>query len=98
MRGAPSEAEALASFYEFCGGDGAVLVAHNAPFDTSFLKQAARRCHMPYHFTAIDTVILSRSLFPELKKHKLDLVAKHLGLGDFNHHRACDDAEMLARI
>ena len=98
VRGAPSEAEALASFYEFCGGDGAVLVAHNAPFDTSFLKQAARRCHMPYHFTAIDTVILSRSLFPELKKHKLDLVAKHLGLGDFNHHRACDDAEMLARI
>lgn len=67
VRGAPSEAEALASFYEFCGGDGAVLVAHNAPFDTSFLKQAARRCHMPYHFTAIDTVILSRSLFPELK-------------------------------
>ncbi len=75
-----------------------MLIAHNAPFDTSFLKQAAKRSGMPYQFTSIDTVTISRSLFPQLKKHKLDLVAKHLELGNFNHHRACDDAEMLAKI
>lgn len=98
VRGAPLEGEALRQFYAFCGGGNAVLIAHNAPFDTSFLQQCARRCGMEYNFTAIDTVVLSRSLFPELKKHKLDIVAKHLGLGEFNHHRACDDAEMLARI
>ena len=98
VRGAPLEGEALRQFYAFCGGSSAVLIAHNAPFDTSFLRQCARRCGMEYNFTAIDTVVLSRSLFPELKKHKLDIVAKHLGLGEFNHHRACDDAEMLARI
>ncbi|MEY8438494.1 PolC-type DNA polymerase III [Anaerotruncus colihominis] len=98
VRGAPLEGEALRQFYAFCGGGNAVLIAHNAPFDTSFLRQCARRCGMEYNFTAIDTVVLSRSLFPELKKHKLDIVAKHLGLGEFNHHRACDDAEMLARI
>ena len=98
VRDAPSEQDALQQFYAFCGGDDAILVAHNAPFDTSFLKQAASRCRMPYHFTAIDTVVLSRSLFPALKKHKLNLVAEHLELGPFNHHRACDDAQMLAAI
>ncbi len=98
MRDAPLEGEALKAFYAFCGGAEAVLIAHNAPFDTSFLKQAAKRSGMPYQFTSIDTVTISRSLFPQLKKHKLDLVAKHLELGNFNHHRACDDAEMLAKI
>ncbi|WP_341423451.1 PolC-type DNA polymerase III [Anaerotruncus rubiinfantis] len=98
VRGAPLEAEALEQFYAFIGNPKAVLIAHNAPFDMGFLRQAARRSKLPCEYSAIDTVILSRSLFPELKKHKLDIVAKHLGLGEFNHHRACDDAEMLARI
>ena len=94
---APSEAAALAAFYAFCG-DTRVLVAHNAGFDTGFLRQAAKRQGMDYAFGAVDTVPLARALYPELKNHKLDTVAEHLHLGDFNHHRACDDAAVLAEI
>ena len=97
VKDAPSENEALHSFYEFCG-DARVLVAHNAPFDTGFVKKAAARCGMPYPFTSIDTVPLARVLYPELKNHKLNTVAKALELPPFNHHRACDDARVLAQI
>ncbi len=92
-----SEREALEAFYDFCG-DTTVLVAHNAGFDTAFIRQAAKRQDMGYPFGAIDTVPLARALYPDLKNHKLNTVAEHLHLGDFNHHRACDDAAVLAEI
>ncbi len=95
---APEEGEALRQFYEFCGGDNALLVAHNASFDTSFIQAAAARQKMEYHFTSIDTLAIARSLYPELKRFKLDMVAKHLKLPEFNHHRACDDSRILALI
>ena len=94
---APSEAEGLQKFYDFCG-DCRVLVAHNAGFDTGFIRAAARRCGMPYEFTAVDTVPLSRALYKGLKNYKLDTVAAYLKLPPFNHHRACDDAAVLAGI
>ncbi len=94
---APGEAEGLRQFYEFCG-DCRLLVAHNAPFDTGFIRAAARRCGMPYEFTAIDTVPLCRTLYPGQKNYKLDTVAEFLKLPPFNHHRACDDAKVLADI
>ena len=97
VKDAPHEKEALEKFYAFCG-DCKLLAAHNAGFDTGFLRAAALRCDMPYDFTALDTLPLSQSLYPELKKYKLDIVAKHLELPPFQHHRACDDAEMLANI
>jgi len=98
VKDAPFEKEALQMFYDFCGDNKAVLVAHNAPFDTGFVKAAAHRCDMPYHFSHIDTVPICRSLFPNIKNHKLDTVANHLKLPPFNHHRACDDAKVLADI
>ena len=97
VKGAPKEPEALAQFMEFCG-ENPVLVAHNASFDTSFIKAAAERCGKAFDFTYIDTVPFSRAMLPNSSKHTLDAVAKALGLGNFNHHRACDDAEMNASI
>lgn len=96
VKDAPSEAEALRMFAEFAGG--CILIAHNAPFDMSFLGAAAARSGRELQATSLDTVPLCRNLLPELSKVKLNLVAEHLGLGEFNHHRACDDARMLAQI
>ena len=86
----------LPRFLEFCGNRP--LVAHNAPFDMSFMKAAAGRCGVEFPYASIDTVPLSRALLPDLKRVKLNLVAEHLNLGKFRHHRANDDAEMLARV
>ncbi len=96
--GAPSEKDALLEFYKFCEADDAILVAHNASFDMGFIGAAAKRAELPCHFTSIDTVAISRALYKDLKKHSLDSVAKHLKLPAFNHHRACDDAKILAEI
>ena len=97
VKGAPKEKEALESFYAFCGG-AKVLVAHNAGFDTGFIKAAASRTGLPYPYTSVDTVPVCRALYPHLKNHKLDTVADYLKLAPFNHHRACDDAKVLADI
>lgn len=96
VKDAPSQSEAVSAFLEFSGDN--VLVAHNAPFDTSFIRKACENMNREYNYTSIDTVAISRAILTDIKNCKLDTVAKYLRLGDFNHHRATDDAEMLARI
>lgn len=96
VKDAPSQSEAVGAFLEFA--DDNVLVAHNAPFDTSFIAKACEDMGREYNYTSIDTVAISRAILTDIKNCKLDTVAKFLRLGDFNHHRATDDAEMLARI
>ena len=96
VKDAPSQSEAVGAFLEFAGNN--VLVAHNAPFDTSFIAKACEDMGREYNYTSIDTVAISRAILTDIKNCKLDTVAKFLRLGDFNHHRATDDAEMLARI
>lgn len=93
---APSIDKVLPGFLEFCGN--AVLVAHNASFDTGFIFQKAKDRGIHTDFTVIDTVAMSRALLPELKKYKLDTVAKTLGVSLENHHRAVDDAGATAEI
>ena len=73
-------------------------VAHNAEFDMGFMSAVARRHGISFAPTYMDTLILSQSLLHDLKRFKLDLVSNRLGLPDFNHHRADDDAYACGRI
>ncbi len=102
VKDAPSEREALEAFFRFVGkhedGREVLLIAHNADFDTGFIRAAAARCGLPFENPYLDTLALARYLLTDLKNHKLDTVAEHYKLGDFNHHRASEDAAMLAAI
>ncbi len=93
---APTIKEILPKFYEFIGDS--VIVAHNASFDTSFIKQAAKDLGMDYDFCCVDTLSLARTLVKELKNHKLDTLTKHFKIKLENHHRACDDALATGHI
>ncbi|MDO5345196.1 MAG: PolC-type DNA polymerase III [Lachnospiraceae bacterium] len=92
----PKIDEVLPRFLEFCRG--AVMVAHNASFDMSFIEENCRRLGMEQEFTYVDTVAMARVLLPALNRFKLDTVAKALGVSLENHHRAVDDAGCTAEI
>ena len=96
VKGAPKEAEAVKQFLDFAGDR--LLIAHNANFDVGFIRVASERCGYEFTNTFLDTVGLSKYVNPDLKKHKLDIIAKYYKLDEFHHHRASDDAEVLAQI
>uniref|UniRef100_UPI002A83E7EA PolC-type DNA polymerase III n=1 Tax=Eisenbergiella porci TaxID=2652274 RepID=UPI002A83E7EA len=93
---APVIEKVLPEFLSFC--EGTVLVAHNASFDISFIRENAQRQQLPFDFTYVDTVGIARVLLPHQAKHTLDAVSKTLGISLENHHRAVDDAEATAQI
>ena len=96
LRGAPKLKDALTAFLAFAGD--APLAAHNAEFDISFIRAGCRKCSIPFEPTYIDTLILAQNLLPGSGKYKLDIVAEHLQLPQFNHHRASDDAVPVAQM
>ena len=93
---APSQKDAVKAFIEFVGKR--TVVAHNANFDMGFIRRAAENAGIHFDPPYLDTLSMSRFLNPELKNHKLDTLVDFYRLGDFNHHRACDDAEVTAKI
>ena len=88
--------DVLPRFLEFIGD--AVVVAHNASFDCSFISKNCMDLGLEFNNTIVDTVQLCRFLYPELKSVKLNLVAKHLGVKLESHHRAVDDAKATGDI
>ncbi|MDO4710568.1 MAG: PolC-type DNA polymerase III [Peptostreptococcaceae bacterium] len=96
LAGKPKIEEVLPEFMNFVGD--AMFVAHNSDFDTGFIKVNCERLGLAYNTKAIDTVSVSRALLTDLKSHRLNVVAKKLGIKLENHHRAVDDAQATAEI
>jgi len=96
VKDAPQPEAALRDFLAFVGDRP--LVAHNASFDMGFVTAACARADIPFSSVSIDTLTMAQNLLPELKRHRLNEVADHLGLPAFNHHRASDDAATVAHM
>ena len=93
---APMIHEILPQFMEFC--QNAVMVAHNADFDMSFIRHNCDLLGLECEKTVLDTVALARVLLPSLNRFKLNTIAKALNISLENHHRAVDDAACTAEI
>lgn len=72
-----------------------LFIAHNARFDYGFLKQEFARAGLRFHARTLCTVKLSRTLFPEHKKHNLDALMQRHGLKATGRHRALADARLI---
>ncbi|MBX6396031.1 MAG: PHP domain-containing protein, partial [Alicyclobacillaceae bacterium] len=97
VRGQPKLEEVMEKFRQFA--DGAVLVAHNAEFDMGFLHAAAMRTGLPpWSQPVLDTLALSRVLYPQDRNHRLKTLTQKFGVELVNHHRAVADAEATAKV
>jgi DNA polymerase III epsilon subunit family exonuclease len=98
VKSAPLFAEVAPKWLEYVGD--AVLVAHNAPFDTSFLNHEVSRVY-PGHCMVnahLCTVKLARSTLPGLLNYRLDTVADHFSIPILQRHRAGSDALATAEV
>ncbi len=93
---APEETEAVQAFLDFCGD--APIIAHNASFDTSFIRAACTRMGLQYTPSVIDTLVFCRAMVISKRQHSLDKMAKYFGVENPSHHRAVNDAQVCAQI
>jgi len=92
LRGKPLLEEVFPDFIRFI--QGTMLVAHNAPFDLGFI-----RCQAPFLANpVVDTLEISRELFPGFRSYSLQNLASALRIGTRNAHRAEDDARLCMEI
>ena len=93
LRSKPALDEVLPDF--LCFVQNAVLAAHNAPFDFSFLDEKLKK-RLPNPI--LDTLVLSRDCFPGLKSYSLQNIAANFNISAFDAHRAEDDARLCMEI
>lgn len=85
-------------FHSFCSG--AVLVAHNTPFDMAFLRRHGARLEVDFDQPILDTVLLSAIVFGYDAEHSLDAIAERLDIviPEDRRHTALGDAEATAQV
>lgn len=74
------------------------IIAHNASFDMRFISSNCKKCGFCINNEVIDTLKVSRQLYPDFSSHKLDVIANNLGVNVENAHRAMADVEVLNDI
>ena len=106
VENAPPVGECLKGFTAFCG-QGSILLAHNANFDASFLRVAyAKNRQLVPGNPVIDSLVVSRTILPELENHKLGYMAGlfkrrneiAMSIDSEKMHRAVYDCEMLMEV
>jgi DNA polymerase III epsilon subunit family exonuclease len=99
---APVIDEILPAFLEFAGGaEQTIIVAHNAPFDLSFLKSAAKELDLDWpKYKTLDTVTIARQVLSkeDVPNCKLSTLAQFFGTKTEPNHRALDDAKATTEI
>jgi len=99
---APVIDEILPAFLEFAGSqEQTVIVAHNAPFDLSFLKSAAKEIDLDWpNYKTLDTVTIARQVLSkeDVPNCKLSTLAQFFGTKTEPNHRALDDAKATTEI
>ena len=98
VKAAPLFADLAPKWLDFVSD--AVLIAHNAPFDTTFLNHEISRVYPGHRMinTNLCTVKLSRSVFPGLTNYRLDTIAGHFSIPIIHRHRAGSDALATAEV
>ncbi len=94
VKNQPKAAEAIPKLMAFVGG--APIAAHNANFDCEILRSELARLGRHDPILQLDTLMLARKLYPELKSHRLAAVCKHLHVVLKGAHRAVNDAAATA--
>lgn len=95
---APTLADVLPKFLAFVGQEPAVMLAHNARFDVSFLSVAIGKLgHSPPSHSVVDTCQVARKRL-QLPNYKLETIGRHLRLIETEKHRALDDAMLLKDV
>jgi len=102
LANAPVIDEILPAFLEFAGSENeSIIVAHNAPFDLSFLKSAAKELNLSWpKYKTLDTVTIARQVLSkeDVPNCKLSTLAQFFGTITEPNHRALDDAKATTEI
>ncbi len=96
VKDAPTIEQILPKVMEFFGDS--VLVAHNADFDTGFIRYNCQLQNIPFENTYLDTLQLAKELYPDFTKYKLGIIAEKLGIKVEVAHRALDDVETTVKV